>query len=88
MCDPVSPSGYCFGEPPGDCVAKEYSVSPETASLCSADEARIAEAAFNEAAEKAPNDRNAPFKAFYDTARALARGDKLASSAPVGGCAG
>ena len=87
-CDPVSPSGYCFGDDWETCVITEYSASPETASLCSAQEARIAEAAFNDAAKKTPNDPHAPFKAFFDTARAIARGEKLAASAGEGGCAG
>ena len=87
-CDPVSPSGYCFSNDWEACVITEYSASPETASLCSAEEARIAEAAFNDALKQAPNEPNAAFNAFFDTARALARGEKLAAAAGSGGCAG
>ncbi|HEX8449657.1 MAG TPA: hypothetical protein VF652_08710 [Allosphingosinicella sp.] len=87
-CEPVSPSGYCFGTSGDDCVVKEYSASPETASLCSAEEARIAEGAFNDAGERAPNDPAAAFKAFLDAARAIGRGEKVAAAPRDGGCAG
>jgi hypothetical protein len=67
---------------------KEFSASPETESLCSIEEARIAEAAFTDALERAPDDFNAALKAFSDTAQALARGEKHAASPRDGGCAG
>jgi hypothetical protein len=86
-CDPVSPSGYCFDGDLEACVITEYSASPDTASLCSAEEARVAEAAFDDALKRTPNDPNAAFKAFFDTARAFARGEKLSGSSGRGGCA-
>ena len=88
-CDPIAPKGYCFGDDPKSCVVKEYSSMPE-ASLCSQDEARIAEAAFADAVRrKGEGDATAnPDRAFVAASRALARGGGLAVPNHDGGCAG
>lgn len=89
LCDPVSPSGYCFGDDPSTCVVKEYS-SYREASLCSLDEARIAEAAFEDAIRRnREGDMSThPDRAFLAAAKALARGEKLTASSRDGGCSG
>jgi hypothetical protein len=88
-CQPVSPSGYCFGEDVKACVVKEYAKIPD-ASLCSEDEARIAMAAFEEASRRREQgDATAdPDKAVVAVSQALARGARLAASSADPGCVG
>jgi hypothetical protein len=88
-CEPISPSGYSFGDGEEAQVVKEYSGVPEV-SLCSLDEARVAQAAYDEALRRQQSgDKSAsPDQAFFAVAESLARGEKLAGSSSDGGCAG
>jgi hypothetical protein len=88
-CEPLSPSGYSFGDRPESQVVTEYSGMPEV-SLCSLDEARIAQAAYDDALERrrAGDGSASPEGAFLAASEALARGEKLAASSSNDGCAG